>query len=340
MLSTEEICARFGVKGEFAGETTLTSGNINRTVRVGFKSGGVEKRYILQRINTYVFKNAKLLMNNVALLQDWFDREDRGIRIPRYYKSGGNAWFEDESGFYRLCDFEEGTVAYDIPKNLGILRSAGKGFGLFQKATADFPAGKLAETIPGFHDMVKRIKTLEASAEKDVCGRLSSCREELEYILSRREYAKVPEGMPLRVTHNDTKCNNILFDEKTDEPVCVIDLDTVMPGYVAHDFGDGIRFAANTAAEDDPDVSKVSLDLDRYKAFYEGFAGEIEGIATDPEMKSLPWGAYVMTLELCARFLTDYLDGDVYFKCGYEEHNIVRTRNQIALARDIEKKLF
>jgi len=340
MLSTEELCTKFGVRGTFAGEKTLTSGNINRTLLVSFEDGGAVKRYILQRINTYVFKNAKQLMGNVALLQDWFASGDRPIRIPRFYGAGEDMWFEDGSGFWRLCDFVEGTVAYDVPKNDNVLRSAGRGFGLFLRATADFPADKLAETIPGFHDTEKRIKSLELSAEKDVCGRLSSCREELGYIISRRRYAKPEEPLPLRVTHNDTKCNNILFDEKTDEPVCVIDLDTVMPGYIAHDFGDGIRFAANTAAEDDPDVSKVSLDLGRYRAFYEGFAGEIEASATDAEMRSLPWGAYVMTLELCARFLTDYLDGDKYFKCNYKEHNIVRTRNQIALARDMEKKLF
>ena len=340
MLSTEQICARFGVKGAFAGEKVLTSGNINRTVRADFVIGGATKRYILQRINTYVFKNAKLLMNNIAILEDWFAAADRGIRIPRYYTSGENLWYEDESGFYRLCDFEEGTVAYDVPKDNAVLRSAGKGFGLFQRATADFPSEKLAETIPGFHDTEKRIRTLEASADKDVRGRLSTCREELDYILSRKKYAAAPAGLPKRVTHNDTKCNNILFDEKTDEPVCVIDLDTVMPGYIAHDFGDGIRFAANTAAEDDPDVSKVSLDINRYEAFREGFVGEIEKTATPEEIRSLPWGAYVMTLELCARFLTDWLDGDVYFKCNYEEHNIVRTRNQIALARDMENKLL
>ena len=339
-MHTEEMCRKFGVKGVFSGEKTLTSGNINATVRADFTENGTKKRYILQRINTYVFKNARMLMNNIALLEDWFSGRDRGIRIPIYHKCGDDLWYEDGSGFYRLCDYEEGTVAYDLPKNDAILRSAGRGFGMFQRATADFPAEKLGETIPGFHDTERRIKTLEESADRDVRGRLSTCREELEYVLSRRRFAKIPDGLPRRVTHNDTKCNNILFDETTDEPVCVIDLDTVMPGYIAHDFGDGIRFAANTAAEDDPDVSKVSLDLGRYRAFYEGFVGEIEKTATPEEIKSLPWGAYVMTLELCARFLTDWLDGDVYFKCSYEEHNIVRTRNQIALARDMEEKLF
>lgn len=183
------------------------------------------------------------------------------------------------------------------------------------------------------------------AADRDVCGRRQEVAEELEYLKSREEYAskfrKLHEAnlVPYRVTHNDTKCNNVMFDKETGEPLAVIDLDTVMPGFVAHDFGDAVRFAANTATEDEEDLSKVSLDLNKYECFACGFVPQVFDMITKAELESLPDGVIVMALELAARFLTDYLNGDVYFKCKKPGHNLIRAKCQIALAKDIEAKL-
>ncbi len=226
-----------------------------------------------------------------------------------------------------------------------LLHKTGEAFGTFQSQLSDFPAEKLYETIPDFHDTEKRFDALEQSARADAVKRLDDCRGELAYLLSMRDrtpffkQAYARGEIPMRVTHNDTKCNNVMFDKDTKEPLAVIDLDTVMPGFTAYDYGDAVRFAANTAAEDEPDVSKVSLDLRLCRAFTDGFVGKIRDHLRREEVNTLPDGLLLITLELAARFLTDYLDGDRYFKIRTNDHNLIRARNQIALAQDICRKM-
>ena len=217
-------------------------------------------------------------------------------------------------------------------------------FGSFQRQLADFPANELSETIPRFHDTPNRYRALRAAIEKDALGRAASCREEIEFALTREADAAVMINLlaagelPLRVTHNDTKLNNVMLDAKTRKPLCVIDLDTVMPGLAANDFGDSIRFGANTGAEDEKDLKKISLSLARYEAFARGFLEACGKALTPKEIETLPWGAKLMTLECGVRFLTDYLEGDTYFRIHRPGHNLDRARTQFALVADMEKK--
>ena len=210
---------------------------------------------------------------------------------------------------------------------------------------ADYPANKLSEPIANFHNTPVRYKNLMRAVAEDKQGRLRDVMAEVDFIREREEFCSVLEkaraegALPIRVTHNDTKLNNILFDEITGEPVCVIDLDTVMPGYSVNDFGDSIRFGANTAAEDETDLSRVSLDLELFELYAEGFIEGCGGSLTDTEIELLPTGAMMMTLECGMRFLTDHLEGDVYFKIHRENHNLQRARNQLALFADMERKL-
>lgn len=250
---------------------------------------------------------------------------------------------EDASTVWRLENYIDG-VGYDLCDSLDILRKAGAAFGEFQNQLADFDASLLTETIPGFHDTRKRLDTLFAAEAADECGRAAEAEAELQFIHTHAELACGPvdalaEGrLPLRVTHNDTKINNVLFDRETGDPLCVIDLDTVMPGLAAYDFGDAVRFAASTAAEDEPDTARIALDLQKFRAFSEGFIGKTGGSLTEAEIGSMVQGAIAITIELASRFLADYLTGDKYFKVNYEGHNLVRTRAQLALAKDMITK--
>ena len=218
-------------------------------------------------------------------------------------------------------------------------------FGIFQQQLADYPVHKLHESIVNFHNTPWRYENLMKAVKKDAFGRLAEVTAEVDFAREREAFCKTLElareagTLPLRVTHNDTKLNNILFDASTGAPVCVIDLDTVMPGYSVNDFGDSIRFGANTAAEDETDLSKVTLDLELFEAYAKGFLKGCNGSLTDTEVKFLPVGAMMMTLECGMRFLTDYLEGDVYFKTNRPRHNLDRARNQFALVADMERKL-
>ena len=251
---------------------------------------------------------------------------------------------EAEGEFYRMYDFVHDSICLDAPETDEDFYQSAVAFGSFQRQLADFPANELSETIPRFHDTPNRYRALRAAIEKDALGRAASCREEIEFALTREADAAVMMNLlaagelPLRVTHNDTKLNNVMLDAKTRKPLCVIDLDTVMPGLAANDFGDSIRFGANTGAEDEKDLKKISLSLARYEAFARGFL-EACGMALTPkEIETLPWGAKLMTLECGVRFLTDYLEGDTYFRIHRPEHNLDRTRTQFALVADMEKK--
>ena len=251
---------------------------------------------------------------------------------------------DPKGGFWRAYIYITGASAYDTPKKPVHVFETGRAFGEFQKLLSNFPADQLHETIPNFHNTTRRFYTFVASVAEDKADRCKLVENEIEFMFEHRKLmnsvvSRLENGtLATRVTHNDTKINNILIDDETDKAICVIDLDTIMPGSSLYDFGDAIRFCANTAAEDEPDTSKISLDIERFRQFTEGFLSEVKGFLPDDEIRLLPLGALVMTGELAMRFLTDYIDGDLYFKVNSPDHNLVRTRAQMALLVDMEKK--
>ncbi|MBQ4553082.1 MAG: aminoglycoside phosphotransferase family protein [Clostridia bacterium] len=345
------ILSQFAFRGVFQSAKELTSGNINTTYHLVYDDQGTQRHYVLQRINSYVFKNPQGVMSNIArvtehmrnsLLRSQQNPERRVLEIIRTVDD--QLMYVENDNFWRAYVFITDATAYDTVDSPALFCEIGRAFGNFQKLLYDFPADELFESIPDFHNTAKRFITFEASVKKDAANRAAEVKEEIDFLYARRDMMSsivrlIDEGkMPLRVTHNDTKSNNIMVDKATGKGLCVIDLDTVMPGSALYDYGDAIRFGANTAAEDEPDVSKISLDLDKTYAFTKGFIEETNGFLTDEELHLLPLGVKVLTCELAMRFLTDYLDGDLYFKINSPQHNLVRTRAQIALLKDIERK--
>ena len=291
-------------------------------------------------------------MENIGLVTSHIRRgyEAEGIDPTRRAltfaaaKNGTLLYTDPEGGAWRAYVYVDEVTAYDTIESAELFYEAGRGFGEFQTRLADFPAEKLSETIPGFHDTARRYETFLASVEKDAAGRVADLTEEIEFFRSRRSLMssiveKLGKELPLRVTHNDTKLNNVLMDNQTGKALCVIDLDTVMPGSALYDYGDAVRYGASTAAEDEPDTSKIGFDMSLFEAFTKGFVGATAGNLTDTEIKLLPLGIAVITCELAMRFLTDYIDGDVYFKTLYEGHNLVRARAQMKLLCEVEAKL-
>ncbi len=345
------IARIFNLSGEVIRLSPIKNGNINSTYDVELRCGELAHRYIFQQINTYVFKNPHHIMSNIENVTSHIAKKlvEGGEDIDRvmkfYHTANGENYYVEGDAFWRVSDFVPNTVTFNECDKLPILYEAGRGFGEFQVMLSDFDASVLYETIPDFHNTQKRLQGLLEDIDADICGRASSIAYEIGEVkrlasLASRLGEMQGRGLiPMRVTHNDTKINNILFDCDTHEAKTVIDLDTVMPGLMAHDFGDAIRFAANTSAEDEPDTSKVSLDLSRFEAFAGGFLSEVKSILTEQEADTLALGAFTMTYELFVRFLDDYITGDKYFKLDYPQHNLVRARCQLALALDIEKKL-
>ena len=325
------------------------NGHINSTFLVTTD----EKRYILQKVNTNVFKKPHQVMRNIAGVTAHIRAKAEAAGLDPQKATltviptlAGKPYYDTDDGqCWRLYEFIEDTVAPEKVNCAQDFYNCAYAFGVFQQQLADYPAEELHETIPNFHNTPWRYENLVKAIEADSVGRAASVRPEIEFALARKEFCSTFENaraageLPLRVTHNDTKLNNILFDDKTGEAVCVIDLDTVMPGYSVNDFGDSIRFGANTAAEDETDLSKVSLDLELFKTYAEGFIKGCGGKLTKKELELLPAGAMMMTLECGMRFLTDHLEGDVYFRIHRENHNLDRCRTQFALVADMERKL-
>ena len=325
------------------------NGHINTTFLVVTN----EKRYILQRVNSNVFKRPHEVMKNILGVTSHIRKkcEAQGLDASRatltvVNTKSGKPYFDSSDGMcWRLYEFVENTLAPETVSCAQDFYNCAYAFGMFQQQLADYPAEELFETIPNFHNTPWRYENLEKAIEENRSGRLDSVLEEVEFARARKQFCSTLENarasgeLPLRVTHNDTKLNNILFDDKTGEAICVIDLDTVMPGYSVNDFGDSIRFGANTAVEDETDLSKVSLDLELFRTYADGFIKGCGGKLTKKELELLPVGAIMMTLECGMRFLTDHLDGDVYFKIHRENHNLDRCRCQFALVADMERKL-
>ena len=312
-----------------------------------------DKRYILQKMNTHVFPCPEKLMENIVAVTSHISKKAHEVgkdplrtTLTVLPTLDGQDFFCDGKGnYFRLYLFVEDTVAYEQVEKVEDFYLCAKAFGAFQRLLADFPAEKLFEVIANFHHTPKRYENLMRAVEADTCGRLQEVLEEVAFAKAREDFCYTLERafesgiLPKRVTHNDTKLNNILFDAPTGEPACVIDLDTVMPGYSVTDFGDSIRFGANTAVEDEVDLTKVSLDLSLFEAYAKGFLEGCEGSLGKEEIALLPIGAMMMTLECGMRFLTDYLEGDVYFRTHRIRHNLDRARNQFALVADMERKL-
>lgn len=343
-FSLKDVCAQFNV------ETTIEgygNGHINDTYLCEAAA-----RVILQRINIKVFKNPDEVMENIYNVTEHLkkkiekaggnpDRETLNVIRTKY---GKNYYKLDDENYFRMYKFVEDSVSFDVVENPVQLYHAGTAFGKFQNMLDDYPADKLYETIVDFHNTPERVKQLEAAISKNAAGRLVAVKDEVNFAIEYAKYAsKITDEMakgtvPLRVTHNDTKLNNVLFDKHTLEGVCVIDLDTVMPGSVLYDFGDALRFGAASGAEDETDLSKIWFDLEKFEEFSKGFLGETAKCLTEKEIELLPMSALLMTYECGIRFLADYLNGDTYFKVHREHHNLDRARTQFKLVKDIESK--
>ena len=321
----------------------MGNGHINRTYLVTDKLGN---KYTFQRVNDVIFKDVPSLMENIRMVTEMLREKDADPRhsLELVKTKDGNSFFHDDTGYYRMYYFVDDSVCLERAENEDEFRMSAEAFGNFQNLLADFDASKLSETIPMFHDTENRVKNLLKAIEEDKMGRLCEVKPEVEFALARAEEAKYMKGLlekgelKLRVTHNDTKLNNVLFDVNTRQPICVIDLDTIMPGLAANDFGDSIRFGASTATEDELDLDKVTMSLDMFRAYTRGFLSACGKKLTQKEIETLPMGAKMMTYECGIRFLTDYLEGDVYFRIHREKHNLERCRTQLKLVYDMEQK--
>ena len=343
----KEASEAFATEGEVVSCQRYGSGHINDTFKLV-----CGRPYILQRMNTGIFKDPVSLMRNIQGVTSFLRREviknggdpDRETLNLINTKAGNHFYVDSKGDYWRMYLFIEHATCYNLVEKPEDFYQSGKAFGHFQRLLADYPAKELAETIPGFHDTPRRFSTFKEVVERDICGRASEVQREIQFVMDRSAdmglaMDMLREGrLPLRVTHNDTKLNNIMIDDATGEAICIIDLDTVMPGLSIFDFGDSIRFGANTDEEDERDLSKVALSLPLFETYTKGFLEGCAGSLTEHEVNMLPQGARLMTLECGMRFLTDYLEGDVYFKTARERHNLDRCRTQFKLVEDMEKK--
>ncbi len=342
----KRVSAAFCLPGTYLRYEAIQVGIVNRTYRVYVRlDDGTEKSFLVQNVNTYAFRNPIGLMNNIDLVTEHIRHKcPEKLSLHFHHTQDRKTYLLDGDDFWRVMNYIP-SATYSATTDPLILRNAGRAFGEFQTQLMDFDINLLVETIPNFHNTRKRYESLDEAIAADAAGRVASAQEEIAYIQSIRDVACTLTDMgrdgrlPLRVTHNDTKINNVLFDEKTNDSLVVIDLDTVMPGLMGHDFGDAIRFAANFVAEDSPEYDKVGVDLNVFTAFAQGFLEKTGASMTQSELDTLALSCVCLTAELVVRFLDDYLRGDLYFKTNYPEHNLVRTRNQIALCKDMMKHL-
>jgi len=349
----KEVIRQFRFEGKYFGVEELKSGNVNGTYQLFFsKPDGTRSDYILQRINTYAFKKPEQVTENIVRVTEHLRRtmlsmgenpENRVLTcIPT--REGEFMYCDKQNRYWRAYHYIHHAFAYDRVEKPEHFREAGRAFGEFQRMLSDFSAEDLYETIPYFHNTRKRFYAFVAAVDEDKVGRVAELDKEIDFFFDRRKMMsaivrRIEDGrIPVRVTHNDTKINNIMIDEDTGKAVCVIDLDTVMAGSALYDYGDAIRFGANTAAEDEADVSKVGLDLNLFREFSAGFLSEVGDLLTEEEIRCLPLSIKVMTCELAMRFLTDYIDGDLYFRVNSPEHNLIRARAQMKLLEDVESK--
>ncbi|MBR6187025.1 MAG: aminoglycoside phosphotransferase family protein [Clostridia bacterium] len=341
----ERLLAQFTLEGTPVQCARYGNGHINETYRV---ETDAPHAYILQKINRRVFPDVPGLMRNIAAVTEYLRRETPDPRrvltlIPTV--TGETYYLDEEKEAWRVYEFVTDSLCLERPETEMDLRQSGFAFGTFQNQLALFPAETLTEVIPGFHDTPRRYAQLHEAMERDAAGRLREAQREIDEYLSQEHIAGdlknllLSGELPLRVTHNDTKLNNVMLDAATRTPLCVIDLDTVMPGLVAHDFGDSIRFGAATAPEDEADLDKVGTSLRLFQAYAGGFLSACGTRLTALEKETLPLGAVLMTLECGVRFLADYLNGDVYFRTSRPGQNLQRARTHIKMVRDMQAKM-
>ena len=350
----KKVIKNFKINGEVLSVERYGEGHINETYLAVVNDNGVEVNYILQKINKNLFTNVDKLMNNIKLVTEYNrskiierggnpDRESLSLvytndNKPYYYDADFDAYF-------RVYIFITDAVAHQKVTNPDQFYQSAVAFGEFANLLAEFDATQLYEVLPNFHNTVVRFENFTKSLNLDKLNRADSVKEEIEFVLSRKNYCNkivdlLASGeMPTKVTHNDTKLNNVMLDVVTNKPVAVIDLDTIMPGSICYDFGDSIRFGCNTGAEDEKDLSKVNFDIDLFESYVKGYLKALGNTVTVCEKDNLSFGAILMTFECGMRFLTDYLDGDVYFRTHRDGHNLDRARTQFKLVKDMESRL-
>ncbi len=348
----ENIIGQFGFKGVLKGFKPFGEGHINDTFLVMTDDGEKERKYIVQRINKNLFPNVDKLINNIRLVTEFAvknvikrggnpERETLNL-IP--LKDGRSFYEDEQTGYcYRAYLFIDGATSYQVVEKEEDFYQAALAFGDFANLLAEFDASQLYVVLPDFHNTVKRFSNLEKAVKEDKCGRANSVKEEIEFAFARKNITDkivslLDSGeMPTKVTHNDTKLNNVMIDDKTGKYLTAIDLDTVMPGSICYDFGDAIRFGCNPASEDEKDLSKVNFNINLFEVFVKGYLEALGDSVTKIEKDHLVWGAILMTYECGIRFLTDYLEGDTYFKTHREGQNLDRARTQFKLVLDMEK---
>lgn len=349
----EEVLNAYRHIGTLKSMTPYGNGHINNTFLLTYEiPGRQDKRLILQEMNREVFKRPKELMENIIgvtsylrgkIIENGGDPERETLNVVPA-EDGEDYYVDSRGAYWRAYLFIEDATCYEQVETKEDFYQSALAFGNFQHLLAGYPAETLHETIPQFHDTRKRFNDFLRAVEEDRLGRAALVQDEINFVMKREENADIfgdmleRKELSLRVTHNDTKLNNIMIDNATRIGICVIDLDTVMPGVAMNDFGDSIRFGANTAAEDETDLSKVSCDLELFEVYVEGFLKGCKGSLTETEIRLLPMGAKVMTYECGIRFLTDYLEGDHYFRIHRENHNLDRARTQFKLIEDMEAK--
>lgn len=360
-MTREEACAKideaiehFCFPGKLLEKSPYGNGHINDTFLLVFEEdNGRQRRYILQRMNHDIFKDTKGLMENIVGVTSYLreqikksggdpDRETLNFLPTR---DGKDYYTDSTQNFWRVCAFIEDTVCLESATSPDEFYQSAVAFGRFQRLLSGYPAQTLHETIVNFHNTAVRFETLKRAVREDVCGRAKDVQEEIKFAMEREKDASLLVDMqkrgelPLRVTHNDTKLNNVLMDSRSRKAICVIDLDTVMPGLAINDFGDSIRFGASTAKEDEQDLSKVRFDIDLFESYTKGFLESCGSSLTENEIAMMPAAAKMMTFECGIRFLTDYLEGDHYFKISREKHNLERCRTQFKLVTEMEQKM-
>ncbi len=349
----EEAVVQFAIEGSLVERRPYGNGHINDTFLLVYEMpDGTKKQYILQRMNHEIFRNPQQLMENIVNVTTYLrekiisqggepDRETLNVVKTR---SGENYYQDSDGNYWRMFLFIERTICLEKVESAKDFYDSAVAFGNFQRMLADYPAETLHETIPNFHHTPSRFLAFQRAVREDKLGRAASVKAEIEFALAREKDTFVLTDLlaagqlPLRVTHNDTKLNNILFDESSRKALCIIDLDTVMPGLSHYDFGDSIRFGASTGEEDEKDLSRIELDLSLFEVFTKGYLEGCGGRLTDKEIEMLPMGAKLMTYECGIRFLADHLEGDVYFKIHRDGHNLDRARTQFKLVADMEAK--
>ena len=338
-----EILRGFRLDAEPVSCEPYGCGHINTTYLAVTASG---RRYILQKINHHTFRDVAGLMENITSVTEFLRTktdDPRGV-LTLVKTHGGASYLHAQDSYWRVYDFVEDSICLQLPETDEDFYQSAVGFGTFQQLLTDFPAAKLHETIPNFHNTPDRYRALLETLERDPMHRAAQVQPEIEFALARQaemsaiQNALTAGELPLRVTHNDTKLNNVLLDAKTRKALCVIDLDTVMPGSSLYDFGDSIRFGASTALEDEKDLDKVHFSTELFRAYAEGFVGKVRDSITDKEAELLAFAGNMMTMECGMRFLADYLAGDTYFATKYPEHNLVRTRAQYKLLQSMEEQ--